>query len=78
MLLFEGSKNYYFLSYSHFRSYSFGGGIDVPGYASLAVQFSETLKRAQEAITNNNQAIGTSTIWWGLYSIQLAPTFQLK
>ncbi|CAF1363919.1 unnamed protein product [Adineta steineri] len=63
---------------SHFRSYSFGGGIAVPGYASLAVQYSETLRRAQEAITKNNQAIGTSTLWWGLYSIQLAPAFQLN
>ncbi|CAF0806884.1 unnamed protein product [Rotaria sordida] len=63
---------------SHFRSYAFGGGITVPGYVSLAVQYSETLKRAYEAITKNNQAIGTSTIWWGLYSIQLAPPFQLN
>ena len=66
------------LFYSHFRSFSIGGGIAIPGVVSLAVQYSETLKRAQEAITKNNQAIGTSTVWWGLYSMQLAPSFQLK
>ncbi|CAF1306922.1 unnamed protein product [Adineta ricciae] len=63
---------------SHFRSNSFQGGISVAGYAGLAVQYSETLKRAQEAITKHNQAVGTSTLWWGLYSMQLAPSFQLK
>ena len=76
--MFTDAENNSVLFHSHFRSYSFGGSIGVSGSGSLAVQYSETLKRAQEAITKNNQAIGTSTIWWGLYSIQLAPAFQLR
>ncbi|CAF4648804.1 unnamed protein product, partial [Rotaria sp. Silwood2] len=62
----------------YFRSTSFGVGIGVPGVINVAVGYSETLKQIQEAITKSEKAVGISTIWWGLYSVQLAPPFLLK
>ncbi|CAF5062124.1 unnamed protein product, partial [Rotaria sp. Silwood1] len=29
-------------------------------------------------MTKNEKAVGVSTIWWGLYSVQLAPPLSLK
>jgi hypothetical protein len=55
-------ENFHRTYFSYFQSTSFGVGIGLPG----------------EAITTHSQAVGTSTIWWGLYSIQLGPAFLLK
>ena len=56
---------------------SFGIGISTPK-ASFGLNYHETLKRVYEAITKRSQIVGTSTIWWGMYSIQLPPSFLLK
>ncbi len=67
-----------FLLFSYFQSTSFGIGIGIPGVVSVAVGYSETLKQIQEAITKSEKAIGVSTTWWGLYSVQLGPPYLLK
>ncbi|CAF3178894.1 unnamed protein product [Rotaria sp. Silwood2] len=63
---------------SYFQSTSFGIGIGIPGVISAAVGYSQTLRQVQEAITKSEKAVGVSTTWWGLYSVQLAPPFLLK
>jgi len=71
-------ENFHRTYFSYFQSTSFGVGVPLPGGASVGLQYHETLKRVYEATTTNSQAVGTSTIWWGLYSIQLGPAFLLK
>ncbi|CAF1472757.1 unnamed protein product [Adineta steineri] len=64
--------------HSYFQSTSFGIGIGIPGVINVAVGYRETLKQIQEAITKSEKAVGISTIWWGLYSVQLGPPLFLK
>jgi hypothetical protein len=64
--------------FSFYQSTSFGIGVSLPGGFSFAVGYSETLKQIQEAITKSDKAVGVSTIWLGLYSIQLGPPSLLK
>ncbi|CAF3790676.1 unnamed protein product [Rotaria sp. Silwood1] len=67
-----------FVLFSYFQSTSFGIGIGIPGVINVAVGYSKTLKQIQEAITKSEKAVGVSTIWWGLYSVELALPSLLK
>lgn len=62
---------------SYFQSNSFSLGVTT-FKGSFGLEYHETLKKVYEAITKRSQVVGTSTIWWGLYSIQLPPSYVLK
>ncbi|CAF4059651.1 unnamed protein product [Rotaria sp. Silwood2] len=63
---------------SYFQTNSFDSGISELSDPSFSIEYHEMLKRVYEAITKHSQAVGTSTIWWGLYSIQLPSSSVLK
>jgi hypothetical protein len=47
------------------------------GPAQVALGYHETLKQAFQTIDKKQTAIGMSTDWWGMFSVQLAPTYIL-
>ncbi|CAF5112021.1 unnamed protein product, partial [Rotaria sp. Silwood1] len=51
---------------------TFDVGIPELNSPSFSVEYHEMLKRVFEAITKYSQAVGTSTISWNHYSLQLA------
>ncbi|CAF2684273.1 unnamed protein product [Rotaria sp. Silwood2] len=61
---------------SYFHSYSFEIAIPV-GPANIALGYHKTLKEAYQTISKKQTAIGMSTDWWGMFSVQLAPTYIL-
>lgn len=63
--------------FSYFRTFDFDMMI-VTDKGSFSFEYHEILRRVYEAITKHSQIVGTSTIWWGMYSIQLLPSFLLK
>lgn len=63
--------------FSYFNSFTFEGGINV-GPVGIALKYHKVLKTAYEDISKKQTGIGMSTDWWGMFSVQLAPTFILK
>ncbi|CAF4660129.1 unnamed protein product [Rotaria sp. Silwood1] len=57
---------------SYFQTNTFDVGIPELNSPSFSVEYHEMLKRVFEAITKYSQAVGTSTISWNHYSLQLA------
>lgn len=48
------------------------------GPAQATFGYHETLKSAYQEITKKQTAIGMSTDWWGMFSVQLAPSYILR
>lgn len=48
------------------------------GPVGIALKYHKVLKTAYEDISKKQTGIGMSTDWWGMFSVQLAPTFILK
>ncbi|CAF3207054.1 unnamed protein product [Rotaria sp. Silwood2] len=65
------------VSYTYFNSYSFSVSIPV-GPVQVSMGYHSALKMAYQAITKKQTAIGMSTDWWGMFSVQLAPAYILK
>ncbi|CAF3928241.1 unnamed protein product [Rotaria sordida] len=63
---------------SYFQINTFDIGISGLNNPSFSIEYHEMLKRVYQAITKYSQVIGTSTIWWNLYSIQLVSSSLLK
>ncbi|CAF3492650.1 unnamed protein product [Rotaria sp. Silwood1] len=63
---------------SYFQTNTFDVGISGLNSPSFSVEYHEMLKRVFEAITKYSQAVGTSTISWNHYSLQLASLSLLK
>ncbi|CAF3662706.1 unnamed protein product [Rotaria sordida] len=62
---------------SYFNSYSFGISIPI-GPAQISLGYHRTLSEAYQTINKYQTAIGISTDWWGMFSVQLAPVYILK
>ncbi|CAF1481714.1 unnamed protein product, partial [Rotaria sordida] len=62
---------------NYFRSNQIPGGRPF-FFFQMFNSYPETLKKIYESMTKEAKSVGTSTSWWGLYSIQLAPPFILK
>lgn len=66
---------------SYFQSYSFDIAVPIatPSTGSLTPSFGfhKTLRQAYGALTRKESSIGTSSDWWGLYSVHLGPIFLL-
>ncbi|CAF1481748.1 unnamed protein product [Rotaria sordida] len=62
---------------NYFRSNQIPGGRPF-FFFQMFNSYPETLKKIYESMTKEAKSVGTSTSWWGLYSIQLAPPFILN
>ncbi|CAF1533633.1 unnamed protein product [Rotaria sp. Silwood1] len=63
---------------SYFHSITFGIRFSIPSSINVVLGYSGILKQIHDVMTKNEKAVGVSTIWWGLYSVQLAPPLSLK
>ncbi|CAF2891598.1 unnamed protein product [Rotaria sp. Silwood2] len=61
---------------SYFQSYSFEHS-SICENGTMSSKYHTMLNNAQNILNTTKQTAIISTVWWGLYSIQLAPTFLL-
>lgn len=76
-VLYSFSIFNFVLLISYFRSYSLEQS-HVCKQESVTARYHPILTNAQKIDMTRKQAVILSQIWWGLYSIQLVPTYLLE
>ncbi len=70
-----------FISFSYFSSFNFDIAIPIPVGGQpleVALGIHTALRDTYELLKTTYGGVATSTTWWGMYSIQMAPVYMLK